>query len=158
MRGCRGASAGRVSTHVPARGGHGKFFQNVRLLAMFQHTCPREAGTRAIFAPDIGHKVSTHAPARGGHRRLLPCKSTGQRFNTRARARRAPHRSRLAIITSQFQHTCPREAGTYGRSRCTTNTPFQHTCPREAGTKGGGLLGLAIIVSTHVPARGGHKD
>ena len=34
-----------VSTHVPARGGHVFNEHFYRFRALFQHTCPREAGT-----------------------------------------------------------------------------------------------------------------
>ena len=126
---------GVVSTHVPARGGHASFKSSPRFHRMFQHTCPHEAGTCEYQLAFFTGDVSTHVPARGGHRATV-YQSTGIiSFNTRARTRRALSTCMTVMLKTRFQHTCPREAGTQYRF----------------------LLRLYIWVSTHVPARGGHK-
>ena len=87
----------------------------------------------ALFFRHFG-AVSTHVPARGGHQVVFIPAPFSAGFNTRARARRAPARLILMGIIERFQHTCPREAGTFSWVGMTAD----------------------IIVSTHVPARGGH--
>ena len=106
-----GAHCGGVSTHVPARGGHmavpvmrwiGESFNsrararraplrvaslsNIRL---FQHTCPREAGTRGCWGIIGAGRFQHTCPREAG-----------------TRPSRAHHHH------EPFQHTCPREAGT----------------------------------------------
>ena len=123
----------------------------------FQHTCPREAGTRGHGNAQFPTVVSTHVPARGGHQNWQVYSQVMPSFNTRARARRARMGDRPVRPSRVFQHTCPREAGTAHRGRGAVVGVFQHTCPREAGT--GELLAgqRPTRVSTHVPARGGHR-
>ena len=102
----------RVSTHVPARGGHACRFDEFFLVGGFN--------TRAR-----ARRARASARARSC---ALPC------FNTRARARRAPVQVGAGVVAVQFQHTCPREAGTHSSPLMFASPMFQHTCPREAGT------------------------
>ena len=127
--------AARVSTHVPARGGHARLgchgrggggfntrARARRARCVGDHPCctfdrfnTRARARRARPANrrnPVVMAVSTHVPARGGH--VLPAPGTP--------------------VIRWFQHTCPREAGTCANVLQTMYKQFQHTCPREAGT------------------------
>ena len=96
-------------------------------------------------------------PARGGHQYGIAQARKWMRFNTRARARRAPASGASNVSARGFQHTCPREAGTRQCLAVFARDRFQHTCPREAGTPAVPAILYSGGVSTHVPARGGHS-
>ena len=175
-RGCR------VSTHVPARGGHQPIRTHDRQLARFNTRArARRALGRALGLIHAAH-VSTHVPARGGHVRLSWMSAIEDLFQHTCPREAGTFASVLAgSFLSAFQHTCPREAGTCAyfcsflglgcfntRARArraplvapsaVINWLFQHTCPREAGTNAGCLFKSYPLVSTHVPARGGHLN
>ena len=177
--GCLHHAVDGVSTHVPARGGHPVKFLYISKPNGFQHTCPREAGTctkldflrlsicfntrararRAHRAPYLdGHHraVSTHVPARGGHFKHLPPPTIISRFNTRARARRAPVGDYADDYICMFQHTCPREAGTFSHSVHFNPSLVSTHVPARGGHRHGRCYKQSTGVSTHVPARGGH--
>ena len=124
-----------VSTHVPARGGHLEARLVIAVNAEFQLTCPHEAGTVDEHVVDEPVKVSTHVPARGGH--FWQCTPD--------------------TIYTKFQLTCPHEAGTDKTEHSfLCSQMFQLTCPHEAGTSTALSKAGSALVSTHVPARGGH--
>ena len=186
---------------MPARGGHAphlpqpldsrRFNTRARarrarktLLAQtlarwFQHTCPREAGTLVSSLNLLYIFVSTHVPARGGH---LPCRTQRHRrprFNTRARARRAPPtekdgaffrgfntraRARRAHGKSRRQQPQANRFNTRARARRALGQPVRgwlwgcfntRARARRAPIKTTWVK-VRHVVSTHVPARGGH--
>ena len=136
-------------------------------MPQFQHTCPREAGTHYCADDYSGELVSTHVPARGGHPHHPRAQPHQQRFNTRARARRAPPANNPQWRGCRVSTHVPARGGhqpirTHDRQLARFNTRararralsrilfilipllFQHTCPREAGT-------VTVVATNRVP-------
>ena len=167
-----------VSTHVPARGGHAQAFRyclpqsrfNTRArtrrarrytapsnkCAWFQHTCPHEAGTQLQHPCPASQSVSTHVPARGGHSRRQSLVEQCKGFNTRARTRRAQPKNKNCRKSLRFQHTCPHEAGTRSTYLTCSFSEVSTHVPARGGHRRWWQYLCMYPVSTHVPARGGH--
>ena len=130
------------------------------ILDEFQLTCPHEAGTHRFLCRWLSRLVSTHVPARGGHRTKTRSTGSRRRFNSRARTRRALKEWKGKVDLVMFQLTCPHEAGTFKRCMvpcCASDSFNSRARTRRARPTARGRL-LDVLVSTHVPARGGHHS
>ena len=101
----------------------------------FQHTCPREAGTSVMLWGAVLLAFQHTCPREAGTPYDYDCSPLLSRFNTRARARRA---------LANFGFLCLSFFSFNTRARA-RRAPAQAIC-----------ADFGNLVSTHVPARGGH--
>ena len=144
-----------VSSHLPARGGSGYYRYFTHLDNPFPVTSPRGEDPVCKVVRGYAHAVSSHLPARGGSVSVAGRDTGFGRFQSPPREGRIHARQPDGKVKGGFQSP-PREGRIRWVWASTRPTSRFQSPPRE-----GRILPLChvldgvILVSSHLPARGG---